>query len=371
MVPGSMADRRKTPERERTDSSLRAKRMKADRALADHQWTTENEADQVVRLAREHADAVLVDARAEADGQLGREDSGATQVVAAERAVHDDTLRSERHAADELLQQQRVETAAALKRLLPLEREATDRYLLSERGRSDTALSNRDDFLGMVSHDLRDLIGAIVVTAGLIAKRAIAEEEGGQQAVALTERIQRYAARMNRLIGDLVDVTSIDAGKLAVSAAPGYAGGLISDVVETFHGPASARRMAIEAEVVDGPLLAVFDHDRLLQVLANLVSNAIKFTPEGGQVVVRGERVDAGIRFCVSDSGPGIPGEMLDAIFERFRQVTASDRRGLGLGLYISKCIVEAHGGTIWAESERGEGARICFVVPEGAERRR
>jgi signal transduction histidine kinase len=234
---------------------------------------------------------------------------------------------------------------------------------LSERGRSDDALSNRDDFLGMVSHDLRDLVGAIVVTTGLLAKRAAAETEG-PQVLALTERIQRYAARMNRLIGDLVDVTSIDAGKLAVNATHGDAALLIDEVVETFQAAAIARRITLNAEVLERPLMAQFDHGRLLQVLANLIANAIKFTPEGGQVLVSGERVEAGIRFCVSDSGPGIAAPMLGAVFERYRQAEEGDRRGLGLGLYISKCIVETHGGTIWAESEGRRGTRVCFVVP-------
>jgi signal transduction histidine kinase len=359
-----MAGRRKTGDRERTDDSLRSERAKADRALAANQATAEDAADEVVNRAREHADAVLLTARAEADSQVRHHAADATpQILAAERAVHDDTLREERDAADDVLRQQREETAAALKRLLPLEREATDRFLLSERGRSDDALSNRDDFLGMVSHDLRDLVGAIVVTTGLLTKRAVAQTEGPQVLV-LTERIQRYAARMNRLIGDLVDVTSIDAGKLAVSATPADAALLIDEVADTFQAAAMARRIALTAEVRERPLRARFDHGRLLQVLANLIANAIKFTPEGGQVLVSGERVDAGVRFCVSDSGPGIADQMLGAVFERYRQADEGDRRGLGLGLYISKCIVETHGGTIWAESERRQGTRVYFVIP-------
>jgi signal transduction histidine kinase len=214
------------------------------------------------------------------------------------------------------------------------------------------------------------LIGAIVVASGLLANRAAAEVDRSQ-VVAFTERIQRYAARMNRLIGDLVDITSIDAGKLAVDRTPGDAALLINEVVDTFEPAAAARGIVLEAQVADPSLLAEFDHGRLLQVLANLISNSIKFTPEGGRVVVRGERVDASVRFCVSDSGPGIPADMLEAVFERFRQAAPGAGRGLGLGLHISKCIVTAHGGTIWAESERSGGTRIYFVVPGSPERRR
>src|SRR3954469_19652809 len=228
-------DHRTISDRERTDESLRAERANADDALANRQSNAEDVADRVVRRARDRADAVLVSARAEADGQVDRRAPGATaQILAAERAVQDDTLQDERNAADEVLRQQREDTAAALKRLLPLEREATDRHLRSERGLTDDASASRDDFLGMVSHDLRDLIGAIVVTSGLLASRAAGDVDGSQ-VVACTERIQRYAARMNRLIGDLVDITSIDAGKLAVTATRGDAGLLISEVLDTFQ----------------------------------------------------------------------------------------------------------------------------------------
>ncbi|MEX2080974.1 MAG: ATP-binding protein, partial [Dehalococcoidia bacterium] len=120
-----------------------------------------------------------------------------------------------------------------------------------------------------------------------------------------------------------------------------------------------------------GPLVAVFDRDRKLQVLANLIANAIKFTPRGGKVNVRAEAGRGTVRFCISDSGVGIPAPMLEAIFERFWQVGENDRRGQGLGLYISKCIVEAHGGRIWAESKVGEGSQVYFTLPVPSPRRR
>ena len=99
-------------------------------------------------------------------------------------------------------------------------------------------------------------------------------------------------------------------------------------------------------------------------MLANVVSNAIKFTPQGGRIRLRGDRGGDEIRLSVSDTGSGIPGELLEAVFERFWQVGKNDRRGLGLGLYIARCIVEAHGGRMWAESEPGEGSTFVFTVP-------
>ena len=176
---------------------------------------------------------------------------------------------------------------------------------------------------------------------------------------------------MNRLIGDLVDVTSIDAGKLAMARIEGDAAALVAEATETFQPAALEKGVSLSAEVPAGPLLAVFDHDRKLQVLANLIANAIKFTPPGGKVSVRVEGGRGMLRFCVSDTGVGIPAPMLEAIFERFWQVGENDRRGQGLGLYISKCIVEAHRGRIWAESKAGEGSQLYFTLPVPSSRRR
>ncbi|HEX6297443.1 MAG TPA: ATP-binding protein, partial [Burkholderiales bacterium] len=103
---------------------------------------------------------------------------------------------------------------------------------------------------------------------------------------------------------------------------------------------------------------------RILQVLANLISNSLKFTPRGGKITVRGEREAGNVRLCVRDTGSGIPGDALGRIFQRFAQFAKDDRRGLGLGLYISRCIVEAHGGRIWAESQPGAGSKMCFTLP-------
>ena len=118
------------------------------------------------------------------------------------------------------------------------------------------------------------------------------------------------------------------------------------------------------AELVPPLELAAFDPARILQVLVNLLSNAIKFTPTDGKVVVRVERLGDEIRFAVSDTGEGIPTDKLEAVFERFLQVKPNDRRGVGLGLYISKCIVQGHGGRIWAESRMGHGSTFCFTIP-------
>ena len=180
-------------------------------------------------------------------------------------------------------------------------------------------------------------------------------------------RIQRYAARMNRLVGDLVDVASIDAGKLAVTPAQGDWTQLLAESVEMFQGAAAAKNITLAIEGDHSPLLAAFDHERLLQVLANLVTNAMKFTPDGGHISLRADRAGDQIAFAITDNGCGVPEGMLESIFQRFWQVGTNDRRGLGLGLYISRCIIEAHGGKIRAESEPGRGCTVRFTIPAAA----
>ncbi|MEP7132923.1 MAG: ATP-binding protein [Acidobacteriota bacterium] len=357
----------KTPEieRERTDESLRAEREKADFALLERQAAVETDADMVVLHAREQADALLIAARERADEKL-EETARAPKtasIIAEERVLQDEALREEREAADEVLERERAASARARWLLAPLERDKTDRYLLTERARADDALANRDDFLGIVSHDLRNLLGGIAVSAEQLSACAVQGIER-KETLLETARIQRYCTRMDRLIGDLVDVASIDAGRLAIAFSRGDWSALVSEALDMFTAAATAKGLSLQSEIVGDPTVAEFDHDRMLQVLANLLSNSIKFTAAGGQIRIRVERIADEIRVSIHDTGVGIPATMLEAVFERFWQVGKNDQRGVGLGLYISRCIVEAHRGKIWAESEAGQGSTFRFTLP-------
>ncbi len=367
-----------TPQRIKTNNSLRVEREKTDHAVAASQERIAKHADAVVALARDNADAVLNVARENADAVLDvardkadqllqsglRHAHPAAAILVEERALADDSLRDARDHADETLQREREAHARSLEKVLPLERESTDRFLRSERMHSDDALVNRDDFLAIVTHDLRDLLGGIVVSAAVISRSAPRSHDG-IGTLAETQRIQRYAARMNRLIGDLTDVASIDAGKLAIAPSLRDLAALVAEAEDFFKATASAKGISVLSRITAPPLLATFDHDRILQVLANLISNSLRFTPEGGKIVISGERDAANVRLSVVDTGPGIPEGALDSIFERFSQAGRKDRRGgLGLGLYISRCIIEAHGGRIWAQSQPGAGARIVLTLP-------
>jgi signal transduction histidine kinase len=348
------------PERDQTDESLRVEREKADDAIGEGTNAIDETADAIIEMARSRADSVLAASRAKSDRQSGAQTP--LKAVDAERSREDHVLQQERVDADEVLRGERAEHAA----LLAAGRKVTDEDLSRERARSDDAMSTRDEFLGIVSHDLRNILAGMVGFATLIAGEA--DPHGGKSQSEMifgyAQRIQRSGGRMNRLIGDLVDLASIAAGSLTVTREVGNVTPIVTEAVDTFQSQALARGISLTAEIAPSLPLVAFDSARILQVLANLLSNATKFTPPHGRVTVRAERFEDDVRFSVSDTGIGVPPDQLEAVFERYFQVDKSDRRGVGLGLYISKCIVQGHGGRIWVESALGQGSVFRFTLP-------
>jgi signal transduction histidine kinase len=353
---------RRSPERTKTDKSLREERANTDEAIRGDRSSSERDAEGVIDKARAVADAAVKAERKKTDHEALLPPRPAKKgAVVGQRAKADRAVRGERASADDALRSDLEGRADALEALLVLEREATDAYLLTERVRSDKDVAHRDDFLGMVAHDVRNLLNLVVLSLAMLRPD---DDEPPPYVSAVATRIRRYVGRMNRLIGDLVDVTSIDAGKLAVESVQGDAAALLVEATETFQPAALEKGVSLSAEIPTGPLRAVFDHDRVLQVFANLLSNSIKFTAREGEISVRVEEARGMLRFCISDTGVGIAAPMLEAVFERFWQVGKNDRRGMGLGLYISRCIVESHGGRIWAESKVGKGSQFYFTIP-------
>jgi signal transduction histidine kinase len=354
-------DKKSQPERQETDESLATERNNTDRALEERR-EAEQTADRVVNRARGQADALLVAARDKADEDA--EQSTALKQAAVEdaRVRADKLLEGERATADDRVRREREDYRRALAEIIPLERENTDRNLLTERVRSDEALANRDDFLGIVSHDLRNLLGGIVLTLSSFSKKAPELDE--EKRIVAAKRALLYSARMNLLISDLVDVVSIDAGKLAITILPSDPLALIAETLETFRRATEEKGIALEVEIMGVLPRAALDYGRILQVFSNLVANAIKFTSRGGRICIGGARSGDAMHFSVSDTGTGIPDDMFDTVFVRFWQASQNDRRGTGLGLYISKTIVEAHKGRIWVESKVGQGSIFHFTVP-------
>lgn len=349
-------DTSRTDSRNDTDKSLREERDKSDHEVHRSTGRAAGVADAVVEQARDDADKVL---RATRDADRPRPD----QVLAKVRGEEDAAIQRQRTAADAKLGDERRERTRAMAELFALEREITDKHLLAERNRADLALNNRDDFLGMVAHDLRGFMGEIAFRAAVLVRDARAGE-AGEQSRQIGQRIQFSTAAMKRLVGDLMDMAAIEAGRLNVEVAPGDVASVLRDAAEPFRSAAMAKGIALDLEETPPTVSALFDHDRVIQVLGNLVSNAIKFTPTGGRIALRLAVVGEEAQLTVTDTGAGIPADKLEAIFERFAQLLGSDRRGLGLGLYIAKSLVEAQGGRIWASSVAGAGSSLSFTLP-------
>lgn len=234
-----------------------------------------------------------------------------------------------------------------------------------ERTEADEIVARRDDFLGMVSHDLRNELGGVALNVAYIIA-SVSNDDSGGPVFRCATNIQRINLRMSRLLGDLLDLVSIEAGKFAIIRDDRDARRTVDDVVESFRPIAAAKDISLVVKVAGDAIRARFDHHRILQVLGNLLSNALKFSPQGGQVTVSVKRKGALVSFSVADEGPGIASDRLPTIFDRFSQAGRSDRRGVGLGLYIAKRIVEAHDGRIWVETEVGRGSTFHFNFPAG-----
>ena len=228
----------------------------------------------------------------------------------------------------------------------------------------------RDDVLAIVSHDLRNPIHTIVMASSFLleilpeTQPTGAEPEPRRQ----TEVIRRSAHRANALIGDLLDVTRIEAGRLVVSARPADARELVDEAVHEAMSLAEGKRLRLSSRCADALPPVQADRARVAQLFGNLLGNAIKFTPAGGEVTVHAEPMGAHVRFEVRDTGPGIAAEHLPHLFDRYWQARETQELGTGLGLYIAKGIAEAHGGRLWAESEPGHGSAFLFTLPVARE---
>ena len=232
------------------------------------------------------------------------------------------------------------------------------------RAEADTANRVKDEFLATVSHELRTPLTSILGWSKLLASGNL-DEQGSKRAI---ETIVRNARAQTQLIDDLLDISRIITGKLRLDMHPLELGPMIEAVVDGVRPAADARNIHLQTEL--DPLIspASGDPDRIQQIIWNLLSNAIKFTPGGGCVAVRLERLHSYAEITISDTGQGIDPELLLHVFDRFRQADSSITRGhggLGLGLSIVRQLVEMHGGTVTAESPgAGEGTVFKVILP-------
>lgn len=310
-------------------------------------------------------------------------ENGTTQITR-KRERFDAAVKLERAQVDAAIEKEREANGDLASTLIDQERKLTDKNLSIERSQSDLevirntglltdeisehsktkfSLTSRNEFLAIVSHDLRNPIGAASSCAEMLLEDStfnnISPEVKNWIAF-----IKRNVDVSLRMIADLLDVERMALGKLQLKLEKQSLGQIIRQSVESFAHPASVKNVLLRAVPSSDTDEATCDHDRILQVMSNLIGNALKFTPEGGTITIHVSRKKNMMEISIEDTGPGIPEAKLDKIFERCEQLRSNDRTGLGLGLYISKMIIDAHEGKIWASSKPNEGSTISFNIP-------
>jgi signal transduction histidine kinase len=388
--------------REQTDGSLVNERERTDESLGDLRNQTERETDDKVRSDRQETDDAKAHHRTETDNEMdavlreGGNDGSLRKNKIQEQHAVEDRLHEQRQSDDEAvgterllmdtsIREERAQKDILLNKLLQKERGKTDENLLRERQRTDAearchsellaneqllhskakaALTTRDEFLAIVSHDLRHPICTIVSCTNLLMDDEYSGQMG-DQARKWVEAIKRNAETSLRLISDLLDMERFVEGKLELHLAPCDIQGVVDESVVSFIHLAAENQILLRVIPSDMSAVGIGDHDRIAQVLSNLIGNALKFTPAGGSVILRVQQTEKDLYVSVSDTGPGIPIEQQRRIFDRFAQITNKDRRGLGLGLYISKMLIEAHHGKLWVVSAPGSGSNFCFTLPK------
>lgn len=223
----------------------------------------------------------------------------------------------------------------------------------------ERAVRSRDEILGIVAHDLRNPLNVISAAANSLHHRT-------SDAVSRRplERIMRAAQRAEHLIRDLLDLSAIEGGHFSIEKRPIDTANVILSALDSQQGLAATSCVILASDLSPALPWVEADEERILEVLENLLGNAVKFTMAGGTVTVGAGLRDQTLTIWVKDNGPGIAADQLTHLFDRFWQASKTDRRGTGLGLTICKAIVEAHGGRIWAESELGAGTTVFFTVP-------
>ncbi len=232
------------------------------------------------------------------------------------------------------------------------------------RERAEALDRRQRDLLAIVSHDLRNPLAAVLLGVSTLLRRS---DMPAKLRLEHLEVMHRAASRANRLVHDLLDAGRIDAGHLVLCPEPLSLPQLFDEAVLLLGPLSTEREVRCEATVGEAVPPVLADRERVLQVLSNLVGNAIKFSQPGGAVELSAEPAGHEVRCAVQDSGPGIDPADLPHLFERYWQGAhkeGADRAGAGLGLAIAKGIVEAHGGRIWVETSSGPGSRFVFTLP-------
>ncbi len=229
------------------------------------------------------------------------------------------------------------------------------------------AAASRQEVLAIVSHDLRGPLGTVIMGSDLLGM-TLGDSRTSSESRRHLSAIRLAADRMKHLVDQILDADQIDAGKLQLSFEMCDVGGLLRTALDVFAAAAAHAQVMLHAEPLDKPAVVRADKERILQVLGNLIGNALKFTSPGGAVVLRARSMTRGVELEVADSGSGIPADQLAHLFDRYWQARRGDgsrATGVGLGLYICKKLVEAHRGRIWVDSQPGKGSCFHFTLPQ------
>ncbi len=385
------------PERVQTDKSLNSERGKTDESLLEVRKKSELKTDKTLQSDRDEADAARNKRRSDTDIDIKeiRENKSKSadqvklealtdDVLNQQRKSNDVAVEDERSRIDILIQTERSQTEAVLAISLARERNQTDENLSSERDKADSEfdesshqleseklshsmtkaeVATRDELLAIVSHDLKNPIGAVLSFAELLSEES---SVAGISAEAKNwiEVIKRNAVTSLRLIGDILDMERFAEGKLHLQLKDQNIHNLIQQSVESFKQSALEKKIKFNNLVSTTGSHVHCDGERVAQVLSNLLGNAIKFSPVNGTIQIQVQKLDKEILVSVTDCGPGIPQAQRSRIFERYAQLQNKDRRGLGLGLYISKMLIESHGGHLWVSAAERAGSTFNFTLP-------
>ena len=319
---------------------------------------------------------VAIDAILVSNGHLTHTDAhmwlhaGVFAIVAyaIDSTTHDlHKARYEAESASERLVDVNMELEAQMEEVQTLSEDLskTNQCLAEARDTAEAASHAREEMLAIVAHDLRNPLNVVMIARGLLAEG----DSSGERRDQLLAVMQRAIQRMNRLVEDLLEVVRQESGKMTLVLEAVPVVDILEQTAEMCQSTAMGQGIFLEVRETPPDLMVTADQERVLQVMGNLVGNALKFAPRGGRVVLESRRKGAEAVFSVSDSGPGIAPEDLGRLFEKFWQRHRGDARGVGLGLAIARGIVEAHGGRIWAESTLGSGSTFYFTLPAVTQR--
>lgn len=225
----------------------------------------------------------------------------------------------------------------------------------------EQAIRAREDVLAVVSHDMRNFLQALMSSSDMLSKRESSLSEDVK--AALHARIRTTVDLMARITADLMDVVSIKTGRVAVAIRPEVINGIINEVVLVHEPMAQEKGIRLRVLLPAGDIVVLCDRERILQVFANLLGNAFKFCARGAAVSILGEIRAGQLYIAVKDGGPGIAAADLPRVFEPYWSANENRDKGTGLGLYITKRIIEGHGTQIWIESEAGRGTTVHFSL--------